>query len=232
MGKFKLTPLIAAVRDVKKDEVERLLAEGGNINERLPGAGNAFNVAIMRGAVEIAGLLMDKGSEIDIPWPCGTTPLMFAAENGLHELVQRMISSGADVNARNNDGWTALMLATDKVMVELLISAGAVFKSGRTWHKFLRTILLRPRPWPKTVKDAASRVIRKLDASSVKALKTCEKGELARYHLSWGMGIRNAYGLRAGNRRLLVDCGTRDPDSASGIIMEAVWDRIHDGYRK
>ncbi len=44
------------------------------------------------------------------------------------------------------------------------------------------------------------------------------------------MGIRNAYGLWAGNKALLESCGSANihPDECSMTIIEAVWDRLQE----
>lgn len=41
----------------------------------------------------------------------GRTKLMFAAKKGDIPLIENLIYSGADINAKDNDGWTALMYA-------------------------------------------------------------------------------------------------------------------------
>jgi ankyrin repeat protein len=53
---------------------------------------------------------------------------MLAAERGHKEVVELLLESGADVNAKSNIGWTALMLAAfngHKEIVEILKSYGA-----------------------------------------------------------------------------------------------------------
>jgi len=54
--------------------------------------------------------------------------LFNAAQNGDLVIVQKLISKGADVNAKDEDGFTPLMLAAKnghKDVCELLISKGA-----------------------------------------------------------------------------------------------------------
>lgn len=61
------------------------------------------------------------------------TPLMLAAHLGRHEISHALIRNGAHVNARNSQGWTALMKAVYNQeqdagfpeIVSLLIDAGA-----------------------------------------------------------------------------------------------------------
>jgi ankyrin repeat protein len=67
----------------------------------------------------------------------GITPLMFAAEVGSLESMRLLIESGAEVNAQNAFGSTALMWSTyDPSKVRLLLDRGAdvnlVARSGRT----------------------------------------------------------------------------------------------------
>jgi len=69
--------------------------------------------------------------------PDGLTPLMVAAEAGSLEAMKLLIDHGADVNARNTAGSTALMWSvTDPNKVRLLLDHGAdvnvVARSGRT----------------------------------------------------------------------------------------------------
>src|SRR5690349_5727706 len=56
----------------------------------------------------------------------GITPLMYAAAVGSIDAMRLLIDAGADVNARNDVGSTALMWsATELAKVELLLNHGA-----------------------------------------------------------------------------------------------------------
>ena len=53
---------------------------------------------------------------------------MFASYNGDEEMVQLLLRAGADVNASDEKGWTALMVAVFRgkmEVVRLLLQAGA-----------------------------------------------------------------------------------------------------------
>ena len=60
--------------------------------------------------------------------PDGNTALMLAANRGFLDIVKRLLASGADVNIRAKDGWTALAAAEmigDTEIAELIKKAGA-----------------------------------------------------------------------------------------------------------
>jgi len=42
-------------------------------------------------------------------------------------------------------------------------------------------------------------------------------------HFSWGLNIRNEFGLWEGNDELIESCGKFEPDGASSAIIDAVW---------
>jgi hypothetical protein len=52
--------------------------------------------------------------------------------------------------------------------------------------------------------------------------------------LRFGLGqhIRNAFGLWEGNDTLLRACGTIEPDDASMVILEALWERLQQAYEE
>ncbi|MBV9307180.1 MAG: ankyrin repeat domain-containing protein, partial [Acidobacteriaceae bacterium] len=74
--------------------------------------------------------LLDKGAPIDARSTNAmkNTPLHAAAAGGKTDLVQVLLQRGADVNARQEGGWTALHAAAqagNRPMVETLIAGGA-----------------------------------------------------------------------------------------------------------
>jgi len=86
---------------------------------------------------------------------------------------------------------------------------------------------------PTTCEGAAKEIYTKLDEDSIKTLSETEKSDLIMFHLSWGMGIRNSYGLWDEGSQIRRSCaemvGEEDihPDSASSVIMELVWESVH-----
>lgn len=87
--------------------------------------------------------------------------------------------------------------------------------------------------WPKSVDEAVEKIVGRLTPESRATLLQTSRKELGKFNLSWGMGIRNGYGLWRGNRALLGSCGDpeMEPDQCSMIIMMRVWDILHQGSR-
>ncbi|WP_143872794.1 DUF6794 domain-containing protein [Catenovulum sediminis] len=87
---------------------------------------------------------------------------------------------------------------------------------------------------PLTCKEAALDIYKSLDQESINTLQETEKEDLIQFHLGWGMGIRNSYGLWSEGSPIRKSCaamsGEQDmhPDSASSVIMELVWDLVHE----
>ena len=74
----------------------------------------------------LARLLHDHPGSVKLKGPGGATPLMYAALYGDAASVRQMIELGADVNAANDAGATALMWAIDDAeKVRLLLDHGA-----------------------------------------------------------------------------------------------------------
>ena len=59
---------------------------------------------------------------------CEQNPLLYAAEKGQKEIAELLITKGADVNAKDSQGWTLLQHAAingHKEIAQLLIANGA-----------------------------------------------------------------------------------------------------------
>ncbi len=69
-------------------------------------------------------LLLDRN---DINAECKNTLLMIASKKGSIKIVKLLLHSGADVNASNKDGATALLFASwiNQEIVKLLLANGA-----------------------------------------------------------------------------------------------------------
>ncbi|MEW5948828.1 MAG: ankyrin repeat domain-containing protein [Thermodesulfobacteriota bacterium] len=114
---------------------ERLIHEGADINT--PTKINGFkplHLAAINGDLHIAKLLLGAGVDVDTKvdsgWLLnkGWTPVMLAIEKGHTEMVNFLISRGANIEAQNQEGGTPLIVASyngHPNIVELLIEKGA-----------------------------------------------------------------------------------------------------------
>ena len=88
-----------------------------------------LNIAIRKGHLSIASMLLDKGANINcISGDRGNTPLMDAAAEGNIEIMSKLIKAGALVDIKSKSGQTALVLSVGRQAEDaaiLLIEAGA-----------------------------------------------------------------------------------------------------------
>lgn len=84
---------------------------------------------------------------------------------------------------------------------------------------------LPPEKWPTTLADAVAHITERLSEDDKRLLRETKKENLIRFHMGWGMGIRNGFGLWRGNDKLIESaCGKGcHPDDASMVIIETVW---------
>jgi ankyrin repeat protein len=84
---------------------------------------NALYVASRRGCADIVRLLISHGA--DPNEECGGwTPLHAASEHGSPEIARVLLEHGANPNALNRSGGTALHVALEFTVVELLLDQG------------------------------------------------------------------------------------------------------------
>lgn len=117
------TPLHNAAYKAKGGVVELLIAEGAHINAKTECGNTPASVALQANHQGVLDLLTAKGG--DIP---PTSSLLIAARKGNLAEAKSFLEKGADVNAKDWLGWTALHYAAkegNKDMVQLLITKGA-----------------------------------------------------------------------------------------------------------
>jgi hypothetical protein len=86
--------------------------------------------------------------------------------------------------------------------------------------------------WPGSVVEAVALLVGGLSEREMLDIAAADDEALylANGPLGWGQGIRDGFGLLAGNHALLQDCGTEHADDASLVIIRAV--RNHLRYRR
>ena len=85
---------------------------------------------------------------------------------------------------------------------------------------------------PKTVNDAIMRLIANMPLKFKVDLSKMDEGELTNLHFTFGVFIRNQFGLWSGNEDLLNDCRQMsgitfmNPDDAAAFIIGELWKRL------
>ncbi len=128
--------LVNAAYKGDKEKVEALLASGVNANVTQLGGKTALINAALQSHIDIVQVLLEKGADADLADRQKTTPLIAAVlsyannqdESQIKKMIEMLIAKGANVNAQNIGGQTALMLAGHEGLLEVvkvLLAAGA-----------------------------------------------------------------------------------------------------------
>lgn len=101
------------------------------------GVSDDFYSAVRRGDSATVEKLLKSSGNVNVADSRGDTPLMYAAAVGSEAMMRRLIEAGADVNARNSFGASALLWSAGSLpRVRLLVEHGAdvnvVSKQGHT----------------------------------------------------------------------------------------------------
>jgi ankyrin repeat protein len=121
--KFGTTALLGAVTERKVDSVRMLLASGANVNQKGSVVCGDF------GEPEITEEGGFRTTHIpNPPVARDSTPLIVAVRRGFAEIAKILIEAHADLEAKDRDGFTAIVHALksgDQKLVKLLQDAGA-----------------------------------------------------------------------------------------------------------
>jgi len=145
-GETPITRAVMASRnvalDVRIELINVLAARGADVNRPLPSGTSALTLTILSAKPALMKALVDLGADVNRPAQGGNSPLMLAAVvpedrgTAANEIIAHLLAKGADVNAVNDKGETALVRAakchyqTDQECgfperIELLLKAGA-----------------------------------------------------------------------------------------------------------
>lgn len=130
--------LCARARDGQEEAVRFLLDRGANVNQaheqytRELDHKNTHNTplicALLKGHLQVARLLLERGADADRTNKEGKTALMYGAENGDLSAIQLLTNYRARINYSNQNGLTALECAAaqgHEPAVQLLLNEGA-----------------------------------------------------------------------------------------------------------
>ena len=126
---YGVTPLSLACTNRNAVMIERLLKAGANPNARLGTGETPLMTCARTGNVEAVKLLLSRGADLNAKEDQqGHTALMRAVAGKHADVVQTLVEHGADVHARSQGGFTALLFASqqgDIPSARILIMAGA-----------------------------------------------------------------------------------------------------------
>lgn len=104
-------PLFDAIQAKNDQEVELIIARGGNAEIEDFDRRRPIIYAAMIGSVDIVELLVKYKVQIDHRDKLGNSALFYAANKGEVDIIEILIEAGADRNAENRQGITPLMAA-------------------------------------------------------------------------------------------------------------------------
>lgn len=131
-----------AAREGNTDILRALLQHGVNVNRRTDGY-TSLHIAALNNNVGAIDVLIEAGADMEIEDDDDCTPFLDACSNHCHQAALALFQHGANIEARDIRGETALQIAARQAgregvsaMVNLLLRCGsdetAVNRNGRT----------------------------------------------------------------------------------------------------
>lgn len=112
--------LLAAVNQGDKETIQKLLADGADINATDERGRTSAMIAVHTDQLEVFNLLVEHGANINIRDDRSDNPLLYAGAEGKLDFVRASIAAGADTTVTNRFGGTALIPAADRGHVEIV----------------------------------------------------------------------------------------------------------------
>ncbi|MEP6847930.1 MAG: ankyrin repeat domain-containing protein [Acidobacteriota bacterium] len=125
-------PLFMAIAQSDNEAVERSVNEGFDINQKDSEGRTALHIAVEHGNLDIVRFLLDKKAKVNAKDNDMLTPIWMLTEVGDEEtkleILKLLMRHGGDINIRNEEKETLLMMASDDDNIEvvrILLNAGA-----------------------------------------------------------------------------------------------------------
>ncbi|XP_064189153.1 transient receptor potential cation channel subfamily A member 1b [Anguilla rostrata] len=226
LDKSKSSPLHLAVRGGNIETIKFCISKGARIEQKQCDKSTPLHFACTQGAIEVVKLMISAYNRVEdiinITDGANQTPLHKATIFDHVELVEYLISQGADINHIDCKGHTPLLLATSCGAwrsVEALLSRGANIQiKDKAGRNFLHLAVLQP----KGLKNLPENV---LELDSVRELLSDEDWDgCTPLHYACRMGIaasvQNMLGLK-------VSPGRKSKDKKSALHFAAQFGRIN-----
>jgi uncharacterized protein len=119
------TPLMAAAHDGRLECIKLLIERGADVNRQDESGFTALTNAVQHSNEQTVQLLISNGADVNLRTKASFTPLMFLAYNNyppanISEVANALLSAGADRDAEDGSGETALKHARKKGAQELI----------------------------------------------------------------------------------------------------------------
>jgi ankyrin repeat protein len=114
----------------------RMIAEGGDVNERSVDGTTALHWAVHQGDFDLVEQLLAHGADARVRNDYGVTPISEAGVEGDYQIVKALLDAGADVESPNPEGQTVLMAVARTGHVDtakLLLEHGANANANEEW---------------------------------------------------------------------------------------------------
>jgi len=121
----EMTPLHKAVYRGELERAESLIRQGADLNARTGRGWTPLHLAASRGKADMIGLLLSRGALTSPQDRDGETPLHIAVYLKKFDCSRELARYGAEANARDSYGNTPLHHAREKEVIEFLLSKGA-----------------------------------------------------------------------------------------------------------
>lgn len=168
-GNRDYSPLMHAINSELYDAVPILLDNGVDVNFIAKNKLSALYLACSKRSYKVVKMLEQGGLRMDVRGPANSAPIHWAAMSCVPDIVRFVIEQGADVNAVNNNGETAIaevlrfsvkgggddhaqrqergvldQIATLKILVEHGLSVNGRRQAGNDRSFFVQNYLTRP----------------------------------------------------------------------------------------
>ena len=120
--------LVDAARRQDRAAVRSLLAQRADVKAVQPDGAGVLHWAAHWDDVEMAGMLIDAGADVNVRNDLGVTPLLVASTNASAPMVDRLLAAGANPNVASVGGESPLLVAAragNAAVVKALLAKGA-----------------------------------------------------------------------------------------------------------
>ncbi|XP_046337772.2 ankyrin repeat domain-containing protein 17-like [Haliotis rufescens] len=204
-GWQEMTPVMLAADKGHKEVVELLVSKGADVSLLDKGHGTLLHLACKGGNVEVVKFVLSLGMlSINSRGWQEMTPVMLAADKGHKEVVELLVSKGADVSLLDKGHGTLLHFACrggNVEVVKFVLSLGMLSINSRGWKKMTPVMLAANKGHKEVVELLVSKGadVSLLDKGHDTLLHLACKGgnvEVVKFVLSLGMQSINSRGWK------------------------------------